>query len=84
MAAISSDFIGLSPKPLSADAGQEPLPVDDPIVEQGKLEGSIVAGIVEMTKMMRVVRSYQSAANMANQEHERQRRAIEALAGVRR
>ena len=65
-------------------AGQEPLPVADPIIEQGKLEGSNVAGIVEMTKMMRVVRSYQSAANMANQEHERQRRAIEALAGVRR
>lgn len=65
-------------------AGQEPLPVADPVIEQGKLEGSNVAGIVEMTKMMSAVRSYQSAANMANQEHERQRRAIDTLAGVRR
>lgn len=64
--------------------GQAPLPVAEPVIEQGKLEGSNVAGIVEMTKMTRVVRSYQAAANIANQEHERQRRAIEALAGVRR
>ena len=59
--------------------------MDDP-TGYGRIvrEGNNVAGIVEMTKMMRVVRSYQLTAKMANQEHERQRRAIDALAGVRR
>jgi flagellar basal-body rod protein FlgF len=67
------------------DAGrQEPLPVENPVIEQGKLEGSNVAGIVEMTKMIAAVRSYQSATNMANEEHERQRRAIETLGASRR
>ncbi|MDH3474892.1 MAG: flagellar basal-body rod protein FlgF [Rhodospirillales bacterium] len=62
---------------------QEPLPLEQRDIQQGKLEGSNVAGIVEMTKLIGAVRSYQAAANMANQEHQRQRRAIDALAGVR-
>jgi flagellar basal-body rod protein FlgF len=63
---------------------QEPLSLEEQDIQQGKLEASNVAGIVEMTKLISAVRSYQAAANMANQEHQRQRRAIDALAGVRR
>lgn len=63
--------------------GQEPVPVETPEVEQGALEGSNVAGVVEMTKLIATVRLYQSAAKMADEEHQRQRRAIDALASVR-
>ena len=64
-------------------AGQAALPVDAPVIEQGKIEGSNVAGIVEMTKMIAAVRSYQAAAKMSDEEHQRQRRAIEALGAAR-
>ncbi len=64
-------------------AGQAPLPVETPVIEQGKVEGSNVAGIVEMTKMISAVRSYQAAAKMADEEHQRQRRAIDALGAGR-
>jgi len=64
-------------------AGQTALPVETPVVEQGKVEGSNVAGIVEMTKMISAVRSYQAASSMADEEHQRQRRAIETLGTAR-
>ena len=53
--------------------------VRDPHVEQGMVEGSNVKGVVEITHMMNTVRSYQSANKLAEDEHERQRRAIEHL-----
>ena len=66
------------------DAGdQAPRRVADPNIQQGKLEGSNAAGVVEMTKLIATVRSYQSAARLADEEHQRQRRAIESLAAVR-
>ncbi len=66
------------------DAGdQAPRRVADPNIQQGKLEGSNAAGVVEMTKLIATVRSYQSAARMADEEHQRQRRAIDSLAAVR-
>ncbi len=52
-------------------------------IQQGTLESSNVVGVVEMTKMIDTVRSYQAAAQMSSEEHERQRRAITALAPVR-
>lgn len=63
--------------------GQAALPVEEPDVQQGKLEGSNVAGVVEMTKLVNTVRRYEAAAKLANDEHERQRRAIDALAANR-
>ncbi len=63
--------------------GQPALPVDNPQVQQGKIELSNVAGVVEMTKLVATVRSYQAAATMVEEEHERQRRAIGALATTR-
>lgn len=66
------------------DAGpQIAEPAEDSDVQQGTLESSNVMGVVEMTKMMATVRSYQTAATLTNEEHERQRRAITALAPVR-
>ena len=63
--------------------GQAALPVDNPQIQQGKIELSNVAGVVEMTKLVAIVRSYQAAATMVEEEHERQRRAIGALATTR-
>lgn len=58
---------------------QAPLPAERAEVVQGMVEGSNVAGVLEMTKMIQVMRSYQAAARFADQEHELQRRAIQDL-----
>jgi len=62
------------------DAGDmAPVAAEDAAVKQGMLEGSNVQGVVEMTKMMETVRSYQGTKRMLDQEHERQLRAIRTL-----
>lgn len=62
------------------DAGEQaPRPAPEAEVLQGTIEGSNVNGVEEMTRMIDVVRSYQSAARMADAEHERIRRAIETI-----
>ena len=61
--------------------GQEALPAEGAEIVQGMVEGSNVAGIIEMTKMIDTVRSYSSAGRMVNDEHERLRRAIQSLGG---
>lgn len=48
---------------------------------QGKLEGSNVQSIVEMTRMIDVLREYQSIQNMMRSEHDRQRSAIQRILG---
>lgn len=63
------------------DSGlQEPEATDDASVLQGMIEGSNVQGIAEITRMMATSRSYSSASKLIEQEHERQRRAIQVLA----
>ncbi len=61
--------------------GQEPLPAEDAEILQGFIEKSNVKGVVEMTRLMQTVNSYQSAGRVVEAEHERQRRAIQTLAG---
>ncbi len=61
--------------------GQEALPAEGAEIVQGMVEGSNVAGIIELTKMIDTVRSYSSAGRMVNDEHERLRRAIQSLGG---
>lgn len=59
--------------------GANPTPVAQPKVLQGALEKSNVNGIVEMTRLIETVRTFQSASNLMDDEHERQRKAIETL-----
>lgn len=59
--------------------GQEALAAEGSELMQGMVENSNVSGIIEMTKMISTVRSYSSTGRMVNEEHERQRRAIQAL-----
>ena len=56
-------------------------PTTDPDSEilQGMVENSNVKGVVEMTRMIDTVRSYQAAAKLADTEHQRILDAIEAL-----
>ncbi len=59
------------------------LAIADPDSEivQGALERSNVQGVVEITRMIDVVRTYTSVSRMVQTEHERQRQAIRNLAG---
>lgn len=62
------------------DPNQEvPVPVDDPQVVQGMIEGSNVMGVVEMTRLISTLRNYQSAQSMIQLEAQSQVDAIEGL-----
>lgn len=58
---------------------EQPTPAVDTRMLQGKVEGSNVQGVVEMTRMIDVAREYQSMQRMVQSEHERQRTAIQRL-----
>jgi flagellar basal-body rod protein FlgF len=62
--------------------GQDPLPAEGAEVMQGMIEGSNVQGIIELTRMIETVRHYSATGRMVNDEHERQRRAIQSLGGT--
>jgi len=61
--------------------GQAPRAATDTKVVQGMIEGSNVKGVTEMTRMIDVVRSYQSAGRLAESEHQRILDAIEIIVG---
>jgi flagellar basal-body rod protein FlgF len=52
------------------------------LVQQGLIEASNVQPILELTKMIEVQRSYQSAQNMLQQEYDRSRKAIQTFTRV--
>ncbi len=58
---------------------QEPLPATQATVEQGMLEGSNVKAVIEITEMIKVMRSFQAAAKLIESEDERERRAMQTL-----
>ncbi len=59
--------------------GQSPTPDPDSEVLQGMVESSNVKGVIEMTRMIDTVRSYQAAAKLGDTEHQRILDAIDAL-----
>lgn len=56
------------------------IPADGTVVLQGKLEGSNVQAVIEMTRMIDVLREYQAVQNMMKSEHERLRSSAQRLA----
>lgn len=58
---------------------QDALPVEQPAVLQGMLEGSNVQSMSEMTRLIEVHRAYERASKIVKQEDERQRDAIRRL-----
>lgn len=61
-----------------AKSAQE-TPVAKPHVLQGALEGSNVQPILEMNRMIEIMRLYQSAQNMITNDHDMQRSMIQKL-----
>ena len=59
---------------------QEPIPATGYVVRQGMLEDSNVEPIIEMTRMIELVRSYQSSKSLIDDHHELARRTISTLA----
>jgi len=59
--------------------GQAPQATRDSDIAQGMVEGSNVNGVVEMTRMIDTVRSYQSAGKLVEMEHKRILDAINTL-----
>jgi len=58
---------------------EQPTPATDTRVKQGAIEGSNVSGVLEMTRMIDVLREYQAVQNMMNNEHQRQQTMIQRL-----
>ncbi|MCK5385102.1 MAG: flagellar basal-body rod protein FlgF [Alphaproteobacteria bacterium] len=61
---------------ISSESGIEP---KDTTVAQGFVEGSNVNPVVEMTRMIEILRNFQSTQNMLKTEHDRMREAIQKL-----
>ncbi len=55
------------------------VPAIDTTVTQGALEGSNVNSVQEMTRMIEILRTYQSTMNMIKNEHDRQMGMIDRL-----
>lgn len=59
----------------------QPVEAEKTTVAQGFLEGSNVQPVVETTRMIKILRQFQSVQRMLEAEHERQRTAIQRLTG---
>lgn len=59
----------------------QPVEAQKTTVAQGFLEGSNVQPVVETTRMIKILRQFQSVQRMLEAEHERQRTAIQRLTG---
>ncbi len=57
----------------------EPEFLREPNIAQGMIEGSNTKAVVEMSKLIETLRSYQATAKMIDEEHRRQRQAIDTL-----
>jgi flagellar basal-body rod protein FlgF len=55
------------------------IPATTTKVKQGSVEGSNVSGVLEMTRMIDVLREYQMVNNMMQTEHQRQQTMIQRL-----
>lgn len=62
--------------------GQAPVAVENPRMAQGMIEGSNVTPVIEMNKMIEILRNYQSAQRILQTDHERIRGAIQKLTRV--
>ena len=65
------------------EATDESEPADNARVVQGMIESSNVQAVVEITRMIDVLRSYQATQKMLETGHDLQRRAIDKLGRVR-
>lgn len=62
--------------------GQQPEPAKDATIAQGMIEDSNVRPVVEITRMMKVMRGFSAAQKMLDEEDERIRQALQVLTQV--
>ncbi len=80
MVAEFTDYQKLSPTGNGLYKTDEaPTPAKDTRVFQGKLEGSNVQPVLEMTRMIDVMREYQAVQRVMQNEHDRQRTGIQKI-----
>lgn len=63
-------------------SGENPIPVNEPTVVQGALEGSNVEGVQEISRMIEITRQYKSVSKMMSQRNELRQRSIRELGSV--
>lgn len=73
------DDQALTPVGKNLFAGEGAAAVEFPRVAQGALEGSNVHGVIEMTRMIEITRSYQVVAQMMKDQSELMQRAVSTL-----
>ncbi len=61
---------------------QTPIPAGDVKIEQGAIEKSNVEPIIEMTRMISLLRSYQSTQRLIQDQNQLRQRAISVLSGT--
>lgn len=61
------------------ESSADPQTVERPWVVQGMMEDSNVQPVLEITRMMQILREYQGAQKMIDAEHERQMKAMQTL-----
>ncbi|WP_114009352.1 flagellar hook-basal body complex protein [Cohaesibacter intestini] len=74
-----NDMQSLKKEGYSLFAGENPVPVDAPVVLGGRVERSNVQGVVEISRMIQVTRSYTSLAKALSQVSELRSNAIDTL-----
>jgi flagellar basal-body rod protein FlgF len=62
--------------------GQEEIIIEQPRMVQGAVENSNVNPVLEMNKMIEILRSYQMTQRMLQTDHERIRNAVQKLTSV--
>lgn len=62
--------------------GQAEIVIDQPRMVQGAIENSNVNPVIEMNRMIEVLRNYQSTQRMLQTDHERIRNAVQKLTSV--
>ncbi len=67
---------------LYAGNGETPTPAENTKIMQGTLESSNVQPIVEMSRMIEILRMYQSAQRLSKDDHDMQRTMIQRLSRV--
>lgn len=62
---------------------QEPEPAENPDIQQGMIEQSNVVPVIELTRMIELLREFEGVNQMIERENERTLKAMDKLSGVR-
>lgn len=66
------------------DSEEIPADVENPTIVQGMMESSNVQGVVEMTRLIDIMRHFDMAQRMIESEHDRQQKTVQTLGQIAR